>query len=49
MANNGDLGGIIIAKNGVPTDPQREQIICAVAENALPNCAAELRYTFRDG
>jgi len=27
MANNGDTGPYIIAKNGIPTDPQREQIL----------------------
>jgi len=27
MANNGDTGPFIVAKNGVPTDPQREQIL----------------------
>ena len=49
MANNGDLGGIIIAKNGVPTDPQREQIIMDLRSKRAAQLRGELRYTFMTG
>lgn len=49
MANNGDLGGIIISKDGVPTDPQREQIIAMLREKRAAQLRGELRYTFMTG
>jgi len=49
MANNGDLGGIIIAKGGVPTDPQREQIIMDLRAKRQAQLRGELRYTFMTG
>ena len=49
MANNGDLGGIIIAKNGVPSDPQREQIIMDLRSKRQAQLRGDLRYTFLTG
>jgi hypothetical protein len=49
MANNGDLGGIIIAKSGVPSDPQREQIIMDLRAKRAAQLRGELRYTFMTG
>lgn len=49
MANNGDLGGVIIAKSGVPTDPQREQIIMDLRAKRAAQLRGELRYTFLTG
>ena len=49
MANNGDLGGIVIAKSGVPSDPQREQIIMDLRAKRAAQLRGELRYTFMTG
>ena len=49
MANNGDLGGIIIAKSGVPSDPQREQIIMDLRAKRAAQLRGDLRYTFLTG
>lgn len=49
MANNGDLGGVIVAKNGVPTDPQREQIIMDLRAKRAAQLRGDLRYTFLTG
>jgi hypothetical protein len=43
MANNGDTGPYIIAKNGIPTDPQREQIL----QDLKSKRAAQQRGDFR--
>lgn len=43
MANNGDTGPFIVAKNGVPSDPQREQII----QDLKAKRQAQLRGDFR--
>lgn len=43
MANNGDTGPFIVAKNGVPTEPQREQII----QDLKAKRQAQLRGDFR--
>jgi hypothetical protein len=49
MANNGDFGGVIIAKNGPPTDPQREQIIMDLKAKRQAQLRGEMRYTFLTG
>lgn len=49
MANNGDLGGIIIAKSGVPTDGQREQMINDLRMKRAAQLRGELKYLFFTG
>jgi hypothetical protein len=49
MGNNGDTGPLIVAKTGVPTDPQREQIIMALKEKRAAQLRGEFRPTFLTG
>ena len=49
MANNGDLGGIVVAKSGVPTDEQREQIIMDLRAKRAAQIRGEMRYAFLTG
>jgi len=49
MSNNGDTGPLIVAKTGVPTDPQREQIIMALKEKRAAQLRGEFRPTFLTG
>lgn len=49
MANNGDFGGILVAKSGVPTNEQREQIIMDLRAKRAAQLRGEMRYTFVTG
>ncbi len=48
-ANNGDKGPIIVSKNGVPTDPQREQIINELRAKREAQLRGEFRPIFMTG
>ncbi len=49
MGNNGDTGPFIIAKNGIPTDPQRDQIIAALREKRHAQLRGEFKPMFLTG
>jgi hypothetical protein len=49
MANNGDFGGIIISKTGMPSDPQREQIIADLKAKRQAQLRGDMRYVFMTG
>jgi len=49
MANNGDQGPYIIAKNGIPSDPQRAQIIADLREKRARAQRGEFRPVFLTG
>jgi hypothetical protein len=49
MGNNGDTGPFIVAKNGLPTDPQRQQIIDALREKRHAQLRGEFKPIFMTG
>ena len=49
MSNNGDLGGVIVAKGQALTDPQREQVINQLREKRAAQLRGEMRYMFMTG
>ena len=49
MANNGDTGPYIVAKNGVPADPQREQIIADLKAKRSAQLRGDFRPIFMTG
>ncbi len=49
MANNGDTGPYIVAKNGIPTDPQREQILASLREKRQAQLNGNYRPVFLTG
>ena len=49
MANNGDTGPYIIAKNGIPTDPQREQILADLRAKRAAQQRGDFRPIFLTG
>jgi phage portal protein BeeE len=49
MANNGDFGGIIVSKTGMPSDPQREQIIADLKAKRQAQLRGDMKYVFMTG
>lgn len=49
MANNGDTGPFIIAKSGIPSDPQREQIVMDLRAKRLAQLRGDFRPMFLTG
>lgn len=49
FANSGDQGDYIIAKNGMPSDPQREQIIASIRQQKLARSRGEFRPVLLSG
>jgi len=49
MANNGDTGPYIVAKNGVPTDTQREQILADLRAKRAAQQRGDFRPIFLTG
>jgi hypothetical protein len=49
MANNGDTGPYLIAKNGIPTDEQRKQILADLREKRMAQLRGQFRPMFLTG